>query len=221
MAAPAGDYDVHAMFLRFRSLALIVLLSSLAFCACHPVSGTHVLRAVDGDTLKVQLADGKTETVRIIGIDTPETVDARKRVQCYGPEASARMHALTDGKGIVLETGEGDDRDDYGRMLRYVRIGDQDIGAQMIAGGYARNYSFFPHPRMDAYAALERTAKESRLGLWSACPHRSVPDSAFHFSSEIFVQGLQESRRFISRREPITAPRSEITRFPYAEQVGS
>ncbi len=181
------------MFIGYRSSAAwIVLLSSLVLCACHPVSGPHVLRAVDGDTLKVQLADGKTETVRIIGIDTPETVDSRKHVQCYGSEASARMHALADGKGITLETRSGDDRDDYGRLLRYARIDGQDVGARMIAEGFARSYSFFPHPRVDAYADLEAGAKKAGRGLWSACPHRAspaLPASTFHFSSEIFAHG--------------------------------
>ncbi|MBI5794470.1 thermonuclease family protein [Candidatus Uhrbacteria bacterium] len=177
------------MFIRLRSSAGTLLFFVLILGACRPVTGTKVLRAVDGDTLKVQLADGKTETIRIIGINTPETVDPRKSVQCYGPEASARMHALADGKGIVLETGSGDDHDDYGRLLRYVSINGRDLGATMIAEGYSRNYSFFPHPRMDAYAELERTAKENGAGLWSACPHRSVAPSAFHFSSETFAHG--------------------------------
>lgn len=149
-----------------------MLLFLLIFSACNRVSGTRIVRVIDGDTLKVQLTDGKTETVRIIGINTPESVDPRKRVQCFGPEASERMHAFAEGKGVTLEAGSGDDRDDYSRLLRYVRLDGMDLGARMIAEGYARHYSFFPHARMDAYAALESRAKEAGLGLWSACPHR-------------------------------------------------
>lgn len=113
---------------------------------------------------------GETERIRFIGIDTPETVDDRKKVQCYGPEASARMKELLTGKSVTLETKPDEDRDDYGRLLRYVILDGVDIGAVMLAEGYARSLcKAFPHPRCSAYDRLERDAREQKLGRWLAC----------------------------------------------------
>lgn len=128
-----------------------------------------VLHIVDGDTIDV-LIDGKKERVRLIGIDTPETVDQRKRVQCYGPEASAKMKELLSGKFITLQRKPNEDRDDYDRLLRYVSLDGRDIGAQMIEEGYARSTcAAFRHPRCAEYDRLERSAKISWKGRWGRC----------------------------------------------------
>ena len=145
------------------------LLLTLALVACSQTITGTVLRAVDGDTLKVATADGTVETIRIIGINTPETVDPRKPVQCFGPEASRRMHELADGKTVTLDVSGGDDRDRYHRMLRYVALDGRDLGAQMIEEGFARNYPIFPHPRMAAYKQLQTAAKDAKRGLWEKC----------------------------------------------------
>lgn len=130
----------------------------------------RVARVVDGDTIDVFVRGEETERIRFIGIDTPETVDQRKPVQCYGPEASARMKALLTGKSVVLETKPDEDHDDYGRFLRYVILDGQDIGAEMLAEGYAKSLcAAFPHPKCSAYDALEKAAKSARKGRWSAC----------------------------------------------------
>ncbi len=129
----------------------------------------HVVRAVDGDTLVVTIG-GKEERVRILGIDTPETVDIRKKVQCYGPEASARMKELLEGTSVALEAKPDEDRDDYDRLLRYVFLGDEDIGALMLREGYARSLCFtFPHPKCSEYEVFESSARRARLGRWGAC----------------------------------------------------
>ncbi len=128
-----------------------------------------VARVIDGDTIDVVI-DGKTERIRFIGIDTPETVDDRKKIQCYGPESSAHMKELLSGKSVALETKPDEDRDDYGRLLRYVFLGDTDIGATMLEEGYARSLCFaFPHPRCAEYEALEEVAKSAGRGRWEAC----------------------------------------------------
>lgn len=128
---------------------------------------THV---VDGDTIDVTGADQKKVRVRFVGIDTPETVDPRKGVQCEGPEASNRMKALLSGKTVTLEKKPDEDKDDYGRLLRYVYLDGKDIGAQMLAEGYAESLcEKFPHPKCDAYDALEAKAKSEKLGRWGAC----------------------------------------------------
>ena len=155
-----------------RLWPISISLLLLPLSGCGRDSGTRVLRAIDGDTLQIS-EHGRTEIVRIIGIDSPETVDPRKPVQCYGPEASKEMHALADGKEITLETRPGDDRDKYGRLLRYIRLGGRDLGAEMIEEGYARSYRPFPHPRMGLYNELEAQAKTAKRGVWNACARKN------------------------------------------------
>ncbi len=130
----------------------------------------HVIRAVDGDTLAVTMSDGKEERVRFIGINAPESVDPKKAVECYGKEASVKMRALLDGKDVTLIPEEKDDRDVYGRLLRYVSLGSIDIGAKMISEGYAESYCYkYPHPRCSEYEALERAAVSAGVGKWGSC----------------------------------------------------
>ena len=130
----------------------------------------YVLDAIDGDTLRIRLADGTVDKVRIIGIDTPETVDPRKAVQCFGTEGSARMASLVKGKTITLVRNPAEDRDVYQRLLRYIDLDGTDIGAGMIAHGYAFSYKTYPHPRLAEYNALEKSARSASKGLWGTCP---------------------------------------------------
>lgn len=148
---------------------LILLCSLLVLSACVSQQKAVSLSAVDGDTLSVMMGNGHREKVRVVGIDTPETVDPRKPVGCYGREASARMHALTDGKNVLLTSKPDEDRDRYGRLLRYVSVDGTDIGALLIREGYARSYRSFPHPRQTQYDALEWEAQAEKRGMWKAC----------------------------------------------------
>lgn len=136
-----------------------------------PVSGNRyrVARVIDGDTIDVIVGDA-TERIRFIGIDTPETVDDRKPVQCYGSEASAKMKELLRGKSVILETKPDEDHDDYGRFLRYVILDDRDIGAEMLEEGYAKSLcTAFPHPKCGEYDALEKQARVLKVGRWGVC----------------------------------------------------
>ncbi len=156
-------------FIKYVAIASFILsLSPLAFAASTTDESATVMRVVDGDTIQVKLSTGKLEKVRIIGIDTPETVDPRKAVQCYGKEASAKMKALLNRKKVTLEKNPAEDRDKYGRLLRYVSFKEKDIGAQMIEDGFAFSYKSYPHPRLDQYNELEKVASESKIGLWGA-----------------------------------------------------
>ena len=131
----------------------------------NPVgSEALVSETIDGDT--VRLSDGNK--VRILGIDTPETKDPRKPVQCFGKEASAKMKELVEGKKVILlvDASQGD-KDKYGRLLRYVYSGNTDIGAQMVKEGYAYAYTKYPVAKMEEYKALENEAKENNRGLWA------------------------------------------------------
>lgn len=135
-----------------------------------PKDTYKVAEVVDGDTIKIERY-GKSETVRLIGIDTPETVDPRKQVQCYGKEASDYSKSLMTGKSVRIEfdplVGE---RDKYYRLLAYVWLDENQLVNQMLVnGGYAHEYTY----RSQAYKYQtefkknEEAARVAGSGLWS------------------------------------------------------
>ncbi|MFH1456797.1 MAG: thermonuclease family protein [Patescibacteria group bacterium] len=125
-----------------------------------------ISRVVDGDTVEFT-CNGKDEKIRIIGIDTPETVHPSKPVQCFGKEASQKMKKIAENKKAILKKGQGsENRDKYGRLLRYIEINNQDIGAEMIKNGYAFSYKIYPHEKLDEYNQLEKDVRETEKGLW-------------------------------------------------------
>lgn len=128
-----------------------------------------VVEVVDGDTIKVDLGSGNIKTVRYIGIDTPETVDPRKTVQCFGKEASAKNKELVGGGTVGLEK-DVSETDKYGRLLRYVYMGDLFINQELVAQGYAHSSSYPPDIKyQDKFTASEKQARASNKGLWGAC----------------------------------------------------
>jgi len=131
-----------------------------------------IVRTVDGDTLVVKYDGQESEArVRLLGINTPEVVDPRKPVECFGKEASAHMHAILDGKRIRLdEDPQADNIDKYGRLLRNVVLSDgTDVNAAMVRDGYAYAYLSFPlNPaRKQELKKLENDARMAQRGLWS------------------------------------------------------
>ncbi len=128
-----------------------------------------VTEVVDGDTVVVALDRGRTETVRLLGIDTPETVDPDEPVECYGPEASAFTHARLDGRDVTLET-DSEERDRYGRLLAYVYSDGVRVNDELLRLGYATLLVIAPneaHARTLLAAELE--ARAAGRGLWGAC----------------------------------------------------
>lgn len=128
-----------------------------------------VAKVVDGDTLEVR-KDGGIVKVRLIGINTPETVDPRRSVQCFGREASAEAHRLLDGQSVSLETDPSQDTyDKYGRLLAYVYLPDGTLfNERMIAAGFAHEYTYnVPYKYQAQFKAAEQAAREARRGLWS------------------------------------------------------
>ena len=122
-----------------------------------------VVRVVDGDTL---LLDGD-ERVRLIGIDTPETVDPRRPVQYFGKEAAAFTRRMAEGKRVRLDYDQ-ERTDRYGRTLAYVFLEDGTfLNAEIIRQGYAHAYTRFPFQYSDQFRAYEREAREQRRGLWA------------------------------------------------------
>ena len=161
---------------RLALLALPALLGAVWFwvsTATPPpfVHGT-VVRVIDGDTILVRGAGGRIEDVRLLGIDTPETVDPRKPVQCYGPQASAFAKHLETGRAVTLAY-DRELHDRYGRFLAYVWLTGARplfVNAVLVQRGYARTYPFPPNTAHAAlFAGLERSAAVAGRGLWRAC----------------------------------------------------
>ena len=133
-------------------------------------SSAPVVRVVDGDTIQIRLGDRK-ERVRLIGVDTPETVKPNTPVQCFGRKASAETHRLLDGRRVRL-VPDVEPRDRYGRLLAYVyRLPDGlFVNAELARRGYARQMTIPPNVRFaDHFRMLVAQARRAGRGLWSAC----------------------------------------------------
>lgn len=137
----------------------------------------RVKRTVDGDTLDV-LIDGREEKVRLLGINTPESVDPRRAVECYGKEASHQMDLLATNHQVTMAgDSTNQDRDKYHRLLRYVYLEDGTfVNEWMVEKGYAFAYTSFPFKFMKHFVDLERQARSLELGLWNStvCPYYKI-----------------------------------------------
>lgn len=139
-----------------------------------------VTRVVDGDTLDIDIG-GTVSRVRIIGVDTPETVDPRQPVMCYGKEASAETKRLVDlaSKNVLLEK-DISETDRYGRLLRYVWLEHPDgrrmLNLELVKGGFAQVSTYPPDVKyVDMLLQARREARQSSAGLWGACAAFGVP----------------------------------------------
>lgn len=175
-------------------LAAILCLISLVVGACTPLSqsnnGQHPLandavkvleikvdRVVDGDTIQVYLK-GKKEHIRMIGVNTPETVKEDSPVEYYGPEASNYTKKMLTGKTVYLEFDVGE-RDRFGRPLAYVWLekpkSDSDgevrakmFNAQLLLQGYGRIITIPPNVKyVDNFKKYQTEAREKKRGLWA------------------------------------------------------
>jgi len=149
----------------------------LAIAAClflfAPVASAQlVTRVIDGDTIVVE----SVGTVRLIGVDTPETVDPRRPVQAFGKEASAFTNRMALGKVVRLEF-DRDRTDRYKRTLAYVYLPDDVfLNAEIVRQGYGHAYTSYPFRYLDDFRALEREAREAERGLWgTATPLPTEP----------------------------------------------
>ena len=173
----------------------VVLLLGLAACSGHQVmlieqapatfsdeprgyESATVTRIVDGDTIVVEVSDrapgpgagdaGNGEhKVRLIGIDTPESVDPRSPVECFGTEASEAAAALLEGAEVRM-VKDVSETDRFGRLVRYVYVGDEMANARLVVNGYATAFTYPPDVRhSDLFLELEREARDAERGLWS------------------------------------------------------
>ena len=143
----------------------------------HHAANAVVERVVDGDTIVARIG-GRSETVRLIGVDAPESVAPTRPVQCYGKEASLFLSAMLPAGTEISLVRDAEARDVYDRLLGYV-VRSSDglfVNLELVAAGYAAVLSYPPN---DHYAdALDRAQTEavvSGRGLWSACGGPDVP----------------------------------------------
>lgn len=140
-----------------------------------------VAKVVDGDTLAIQI-DGQSQTIRLIGIDTPETVHPSKPVECFGVEASNRAKAVLTGAqvGIEKDPTQGD-YDKYNRLLAYVILEDgTNFNKLMIEEGYAYEYTYnSSYKYQNEFKLAQQQAQTDKRGLWAdgACEEEVVSES--------------------------------------------
>jgi micrococcal nuclease len=130
-----------------------------------------VVRVVDGDTVEVRI-DGRDETVRLIGIDTPETVDPRSPVECFGQEASDHTKALLPEGTEVRLVADVEARDRYDRLLAYVYRDDDGtfVNLALVEDGYASVLTYPPNvAHSSEFTAAAARARDEGRGLWGAC----------------------------------------------------
>lgn len=130
-----------------------------------------VIRIVDGDTIVVS----PNEKVRLIGVDTPETVHPKKTVECYGKNAKQFTRDMIEGKSVRLVMDDVNQRtkhkDKYGRTLAYAYLDDgRMLNRELIRQGYAHAYTRFPFSHLVEFRQLERAARANSMGLWGNCP---------------------------------------------------
>lgn len=131
------------------------------------ISATYakVTRVVDGDT--VEITGGIR--VRYIGMNAPESVASGKPVGCFGKEASDKNKELVQGKEVRLEK-DVSETDKYGRLLRYVYVGDVFVNDELVREGYARVSTYPPDVKyQNQFLESEKYARENNLGLWGKC----------------------------------------------------
>ena len=172
-------------------ILLIVLLTGVSFAppmqresstvpsassvAIDPTAWYPVMKVVDGDTISVSI-DNERHNVRMIGIDTPETVDPRVAVECFGEEAAERAAQILSGTSVRLEVDSSQGLfDTYGRILAYVfapaNVASEGIlvNELLLSEGYAHEYTFnAPYKYRAEFKAAEKTAREAKAGLWAA-----------------------------------------------------
>ncbi len=164
---------------RTRPLGSLLLIAIVGLILLRPWEGgdpeppraadATVVRVVDGDTFEARIG-GEVEDVRLIGVDTPETVKPGEPVQCFGPQASRYAHRALEGRPVRLVLGS-ERRDVYGRLLAYAYIGHRFVNATLLRRGLARTLTIPPNTRHSAlFGRLQLEAARAGRGLWGACP---------------------------------------------------
>lgn len=177
----------------------LLLIASLTLSACREDAGSasssptptaagdtvRVIRVVDGDTVEIEGG----QRVRYIGIDTPESTTQQ---ECFGKEASAKNRELVEGKLVRLEK-DVSETDRFGRLLRYVYVGDVMVNAELVRQGYAQAATFPPDVKhQELFLQLQREAREAGRGLWSACDNGAPSPTTTAASGACDYSGTNE-----------------------------
>lgn len=155
---------------------LLVLALATAGCGDGASSGgkpgdAQVVRVIDGDTIVVRI-QGREESIRLLGIDTPESVDPRTPVECFGQEASRHTAALLPPGTDVRLVRDVEARDRYSRLLAYVYRADDGtfVNLELVRDGFAAVLTYPPNvTHADDFTAAAARARAKGLGRWSAC----------------------------------------------------
>lgn len=139
----------------------------------------------DGDTFTVDM-NGSPEKIRMIGVDTPETNDPRKDVQCYGKAASNFTKKLIGTNKVRLGSDPTNaNRDRYNRLLRYVYLTDGTlVNAEIIKQGYGFAYTFFPFSKIEDFKLYQKQAEEAKKGLWGVCTIETLDNGQVRTTTE-------------------------------------
>ena len=160
-------------------------LNTRAFLYNEPGS-YRVAQFVDGDTVQVTM-NGTLETIRFIGMDTPETHKPNTPVQCYGPVAAAYTQARIGNQRIRLVSDSlTTNRDRYNRLLRYVVLADgTNLNLELVQKGYAFAYAF-PFSRLNEFNTAMQQAQNAKVGLWGTCtPFQDPNTGQWHTENQI------------------------------------
>jgi micrococcal nuclease len=154
-------------------IALLLLLGVLSSCGNSNISQPDlatIVSVVDGDTIVLSVQN-QTETVRLLGIDTPETVHPTRPIECFGPEASAFTKATLEKGSVVKLVRDVEPRDRYQRLLVYLFLADGTLFNQLLIDrGLARTLSIEPNTAFASqFASHESSARNRRVGLWLYC----------------------------------------------------
>ncbi len=162
-------------------MATVLVMGVLCACGYFAYAATvisidenelyQVVSVMDGDTFRVRVGK-RVITVRMLGIDTPETVDPRKPAQCYGLEASDESKRLLTGQSVRMKLNPNrEERDRYNRYLAYVYLSDGTfMNEYLLENGFAREYTFgTPYVYQKEFKLIEKRVKESGKGLWGSC----------------------------------------------------
>lgn len=175
----------------------------------YPSSGPfRVSRVIDGDTLILDSG----ETVRLIGVDAPETKHPEIPVQRFGEESTEFVRRMAEGFECTLGYETNNLRDAYGRLLAYVYIDDRMVNAEIIRRGYGYAYTRFPCAYQDQFVRLEREAREKQYGLW----HLSLRDGRI-----ANLINRYESMNLEGRKKLDEILDSLVQKYPFEEQATS
>lgn len=165
-------------WLLFTALVALATLALTKLAAHQPIVKVppgyyRVVKFDDGDTIVVDM-NGTQETVRFIGVDTPETHKPNTPVQCYGSQAAAYTKQLIGNQAVRLVADQLDtNRDRYGRLLRYVYLPNGTlVDEKLVTEGYGFAYTYFPFTKKPQFRLAEAEAKAAQRGLWHACQVR-------------------------------------------------